>query len=196
MKRISRGLVSICLLVLVACTNQNTEEYKSNLQSVAEEMLNNTTKAETILSEYSNVWKFSIDSGTAIGVNDMATKTGLDEEIIREHFEINSIGNVSGDFSSNVNSLKSYYKAIGKLDEIEATSKEIKSKINELNNPPEEYEKVYDEVLEMFTYSEEYIEMALNPTGSLQSFNDDKHRLTKEISSKFNRMEVLMPNDD
>lgn len=129
-----------------------------------------------------------IESGTAIGVGKMAIKTGLDEEVIRDYFEINSIGNVSGEFSSNVNSLKSYYRAIGKLEEIEEISKEIKNKINELNDPPKGYEKVYDEVLDMFIYSEEYIEMALNPSGSLQSFNEDKNRLTSEIVSKFKRI--------
>ena len=64
-----------------------------------------------------------------------------------------------------------------------------------MNNPPKGYEKVYDELLDMYTFSEEYLEMALNPSGSLQSFNEDKNRLSSDILSQHKRVEATMPND-
>ena len=189
-------LLFFSLIVLTGCNDETTAEYRTDLQSVADDLLANAAEAEDVLNQYAHIWKFSIESGTAIGVKDMANEIGLDEEVIREHFQLNSIGNVPGDFSINVNSLKGYFQSIGILDEIEQTSEDIKKKINELNNPPKGYEEVYDEVLDMYILVEEYTELALNPTGSLQSFNDTRGQLSNEILSKYKRIEVIMPSEE
>jgi len=188
-------LLSISLLALAGCGNKGAAEYRADLQSVSDDLLDNSADAETILNQYAGVWIFSIESGTAIGVEEMSLGIGLDEDVIREHFELNSAGNVPGDFSTNINSLKSYYQATGELDEIEEASDQIKDKITELNNPPDEYEKVYDEVLGMYTDAEEFLEMILNPSGSLQSFNEDRNRLSSDILSKHKRIEAIMPSE-
>lgn len=186
----------IIVLFLVGCGNKAAEEYKTSIQEVADNILENSSKAESILNQYASVWSYSIESKGAIPVENMAAKTGFEQSDIEEHFEINSIGNIPDDFSSNIHSMISYYTSNGDLAEIEEASKEIKEKINELNNPPTEYEKAYDEVLDMYTYSEEYIGLALNPTGSLQSFNESRNQLTNDILSKHKRIEAVLPSEN
>lgn len=190
-----KKLLILVLIMLFAtgCRREDTEEYGIGLKNVANDILENSADAEELLNGYSKIWSFSIESGSAISVENVSAEMGLDEEIIREYFELNSIGNVPGDFSSNVNSLNSYYRASGKLDKIEELSSEIKGKISDLNNPPSDYEKAFDEVLDMYAYSQEYTSMALNPTGSLQSFNENKSKLSSDILEKYRKIEALTP---
>lgn len=189
-----KKVVSLLFVVLIlsAC-GKNAEEYKAELQGVVDRMLENTADAEEIVNSYSDVWRHSIESRGAIPVAEMAATTGLEQDVIQEYFVINPAGNIPDDFSLNVQSLNSYYQESGDLERIKETSDEIQNKINALNNPPSEFEKVYDEVLDMYTYAEQYIEMALNPTGSLQSFNEEKNQLTSEILGKHKRIEAIMP---
>lgn len=189
-------LIIVSLIVLAGCNSEETTSYRSDLQSVADKMLENGTTVETLLDQYSKVWSYSIESKGAIPVQDMMALTGFSEDKVRDHFEINGAGNITDDFSTNIHSLNLYYDSIGSLEEIEEASKDIKSKITELNESPEGYEKVYDEILDMYTYSEEYIEMALNPNGSLQSFNQNKNQLSSDILSKHKRIEATMPSDE
>ena len=182
--------------MLAGCNSEETTSYRSDLQSVADKMLENGATVETLLYQYSKVWSYSIESKGAIPVQEMMALTGFSEDTVRDHFEINGAGNITDDFSTNIHSLNLYYVSIGSLEEIEEASKDIKSKITELNEPPEGYEKVYGEILDMYTYSEEYIEMALNPNGSLQSFNQNKNQLSSDILSKHKRIEATMPSDE
>ncbi|MCR6116613.1 hypothetical protein HXA31_19995 [Salipaludibacillus agaradhaerens] len=187
------SLLLISLFTLIGCNSQ-AAEYKSDIQSVADKMLDNASEAEIILDKYSSVWDYSIKSSAAIPVEEMVQVTGFDPSDIENHFVINAAGNIPDDFSTNIYSVNSYYEESGALGEIENEANEIKEKVNELNNPPKDFEKVYDELLDMFTYTEEYIEMALDPSGSLQSFNEEKNQLSSDIASKHKRIEAVMPN--
>lgn len=186
----------VCALFLTGCNSSNKSEYGNDLKNVAVEILENSAKAEELLNGYSKIWRFSIESGSAISVSDVALEIGLDEDDIRKYFELNNAGNVPGDFSINVGSMQQYYRATGRLDEIEEASDDIKSKVSKLNNPPSEYEKAFDEVLDMHIYSEEYIGMAIEPNGSLQTFNESRNQLSSEILGSYKRIEALIPNNN
>lgn len=197
MKRVLTVLfLSVILFTLAGCDSKKTAEYRTDLQNVAGAMLDNASKAEEIVEYYAIVWNHSIKSRGAIPVEEMSTVTGIEQDVIQEYFEINNAGNIPNDFSINIHSLNAYYEGTGQLEEIKNTSDDIKNKISELNEPPKEYKKVYDEVLDMYNLSEKYIEMALNPSGSLQSFNEDKKQLSDDIVSKYKRIEVIMPSKD
>lgn len=181
------------MFVLVGC-GVSAEEYGNELQGVAEEILDNSAEVEDILGNYSEVWSYSIKSRGAIPVKVMAQVAGLDEEDIEAHFEVNSANNVPDDFSANVHSLVSYYEETGKIKEIEGKSDDIKEQISELNNPKDDFESAYNEVLDMYDLSKQYINLATDPSGSLQDFNTNKNELSDDILSKYNRLEVVMPN--
>src|SRR5699024_7258880 len=121
--------------------------------------------------------------------------TGLSENSVEEIFEINSFGNVSNDFSTNIHSLKSRFEENGTIDEIKDDLENVKGQVSELNDPPKGYDKAYDELLELYDLSEAYAEMALDPSGSLQDFNTKKNQLSDDIKSKQKRIDVVIPND-
>ena len=108
-------------------------------------------------------------------------------------FPINAAGNLSNDFSTNIYSLQTYYEGTGKLDEIRNETEKIKNKVSELNNPPPNYEKAYDELLDMYTFYEEFKEMALEPKESMKSFNEKKNSISSDILSKYKRIDTLIP---
>lgn len=189
-------LLFVSLVILVGCESAKATEYRENAEDVTKKIRDNASLVETILDDYSFIWNFSIENRSPISVEAMTYATGLEEDTIREYFEINVAGNVPNDFTSNVNSLNSYYQSIGAIGDVEEAAKEIKSIITELSEPPKDYGKVYDDLLDLYNLSEEYTDMALNPSGSLQSFNEDKNRLATEIDSKYKRIEVIMPSED
>jgi len=195
--------MALSLFILAGCSNsEKVAEYRSDLQTVTDEMLNNASAAEELLNQYATVWSYSIESRGGITVEDMAKETGLSDRIVFEHFtdsdyEVVHLGErITGGWQGNIQSLKNYYSASGKLDEIEELSSEIKSSIKDLNNPPEGYEKAYDEVLELYTLAGEYTQMAINPSGSLVTFNQDRGQLSTDIVSKVKEIEVIMPNEE
>lgn len=187
--------MSLLIFILVGCNSQGAQ-YGEDLQTVADEMLDNATKTEAILDQYAAVWDHSIKSKGAIPVAEMTALTGFAQDDVEEYFVINAAGNILDDFSTNIHSMNAYYEGTGELEEIRNASDEIKNKMAELNDPPAEYEKVYDEVLNMYNYTEAYMEMALNPTGTLQSFNETKNQLASDIISVYKQIEVIMPSDN
>lgn len=194
MKKILTTLLFlVILMVLAGCGGKKTTEYRTNLLNVNDKMFENASVAEDILNQYSKVWKYSIESRSPVSVENMSIETGLERDVIEKYFEINNAGNVPNDFSSNIHSLNSYYESIGELPKIREVSTDVKNKITELNSPPDGYKEVYNEVLNLFDLTEEYIGMALDPSGSLQSFNDSRNQLTKDIISTNKRIGVIMP---
>lgn len=193
MKRVL--ILMVILTFLVACGKNDSEEYRLNLQGLSDDILDNATDVEKILNEYSSVWKFSIENSSAITVDEMAERMGFSQEKIKEVFEINSAGNVPNDFSTNVHSLKTYYESNDEIAEVKERSELIKEGISNLNGPPKGYDKAYDEVLDMYDLSEKFTEMVLNPSGSLQIFNEDKNQLSSDILSKHKRIKVVLPNE-
>ncbi len=185
------------LTTLVGCSQSgNAAEYGSELDTVTSKILNNAAEVEVLLNQYSTVWSYSIESNAAIPVDEMVAVTGFEEKKIREIFEINAAGNIPNDFSINVNSLVMYLEDSGRLDEIKTSSEEIKNDMSEINDPSDEYSDAFNELLDLYTYSEEFTEMVLSPDGSLQSFNENKARLAKDIADSQSRIEVLKPNDN
>lgn len=188
-------LVVLCMFLVGCSGDNNSEEYRTEIQNVADKIMENSENAEKIVDQYIKIWDFSIENRrSSISVSDMADKTGLDEETIKRHFKINAAGNIPADFSLNVMALHSYFEESGEIAKLKETAEEIKGKINELNNPPEEFEKVYDELLDLFTHAEELLEMAIDPSGSYNDFTAKRNQLSSDITSQYKRVEVTMPS--
>lgn len=197
MRRFSLTLLLVTgLFIMTSCGNGDTEEYASDLEGVVSDMLDTASKVESMLNDYASVWSHTIKSKGAIPVDEMASVTGLEVKVIKEHFVINSMGNIPDDFSTNIHSLNDYFDSVGELEDIKSSRNDIKDRVSELNDPPNEYEKVYDEMLDMYNHFMEYVDMALSPSGSLQGFNDDRSHLSSEIINKYNRIEVIFPGKD
>lgn len=192
MKKVLFALLLV-FFVLSACGNKK-EEYKNNLQSSVDKMIETSIEAEGLIDNYAKVWNYTIKSKGAIPVASMAFTAGISEDDVKEHFPLNRANNIDKDFSTNINSLKSYYEDDGVIGELEKSLGEIKELISELKNPPEEFKEVYNETLDLYNLSDEFIRMAINPSGSLQDYNSDSKRLTSDLLNKKKRIDVVMPD--
>lgn len=190
-------LIFLVLVLVVAGSGcgVNKKEYKNEIIDIKDKMIENASEAEEILNQYATVWSRSIENRGAFLVSEIVAITGLEEYELKKYFNLTEIGTIMNDFSSNVHSMKYYYEDIGKLEEIEMNSKEVKERINNLESPPKEFKEAYDELIDMYEYTEQYIDLALNPSGSLQEFNNKRSQLTDDIIGKHKRIEVLLPSE-
>ncbi|MCG1020788.1 hypothetical protein [Sutcliffiella horikoshii] len=200
--------VLLLLLVLGGCGNQgvNSNEkvesneekeskYGEDLDLIVNQILENSSKAEEVVNTYAFIWNNSINS--YVTLDDVKTKLGIEENKVREYFEMSGYGGSSNilidDFNKNLASLSKYYSDTGKIQELESASEAIKANLKELNNPPETYKNAYNEVLEFYTLANEYIQLATNPAGSLITYNQSRNQLSTEVIGKFERIQIIMP---
>ncbi|MBD8006418.1 hypothetical protein [Bacillus norwichensis] len=184
---------------LIGCSNKASgkSEYRADLQSVVDDIMDNAANAENMVSTYADLWSFSINKSGQMKIQDIADKLNLSKSEVIDYFEILEFTDVViGGYSGNIRSLNKYYTETGKIEELEDASNEIQNKIKKLNNPPEEYVKVYDKVVELYTLAEELKEMAISPNGSLVTFNQQRGQLSNDIVSKYKEIEVILPNEN
>lgn len=186
-------ILLLFVFALSACGNKK-EDYKNELQSSVDKIIEASIKAESLVDNYAKVWDYTIKSKGAIPVASMAFTAGISEDDVKEYFPLNGANNINKDFSTNINALKSYYESNGVIAELEESIEEIKTLISELKNPTEEFKEVYSETLDLYNLSDEYIRMAINPSGSLQDYNADNKRLTTDLLNKKKRIDVVMPD--
>ena len=66
--------------------------------------------------------------------------------------------------------------------------------MQELQNPPEGYEEVYDTIKELSTAFRAVTDLAINPKGSLQTFNQSKQEKIDKFIELYNTLDAQLPN--
>ncbi|MCP3029650.1 hypothetical protein [Halobacillus sp. A5] len=205
MKHIFMFVFIFSTLLLVACSDvgtgaeaEDTElNYHEELTQVAEDIISNSTRAEEMVNTYSYMWSSAIKNN--LYISDVTERLDISESQAKDYFETTGFGTtnvIADDFNKVISGLGEYYSSNGQIEEIESSSESIQTKIKELNTPPADYEKVYDKVVELYTMSEEYKELAIKPSGSLMTFNQTSEQLSTDIVSNYKEIEVIMPNSE
>lgn len=70
---------------------------------------------------------------------------------------------------------------------------EIIVNMRELQNPPDEFLAAYDTLLELFDIYTQLHNLALSPSGSLQTFNTTRNDLFIRFDSTLARLDILLP---
>jgi len=81
-------------------------------------------------------------------------------------------------------------KRVTDILSIESLSKEIGEDIKKMN-PPEGKEKDYQRLKELYLLFNKYADMAVTPSGSLQTYSQQKSELTVEIKSAIKELEMM-----
>src|SRR5699024_5858311 len=132
----------------------------------------------------------SISNGGAFLVSEMSSLTGIDEEGINEHFDVTEINTIVDDFSSNVNAVKSYHESEGTIKDLKNGIKEVKESVKGLKNPKGKNKDLHNYILDMYDATSKLVELAKEPTGSLNEFQEQKNKLLDEIESLDNKISV------
>ena len=94
-----------------------------------------------------------------------------------------------------INSMLKVAKDEGLYEGLLKEKQNIDELVNELNNPPKEYEKLYDKLLELYgEFNEVYI-LATEPSGSLVSYNNSMSNSLTELDKLFGELKVLLPQE-
>ncbi|MCP1190801.1 hypothetical protein NKR17_17275 [Priestia flexa] len=171
-------------------------EYKSNLTDIVENINNSYEKAQPMTKLFSDMWSITIKSD--VYDFQLAKALNLDESKILEHIpdaKLNPRGHYikKGDFNTGIAFIYNLKEDDGTIGELEKSREEIKSQMNNLKNPPEKYEVGYKEVLQFYSTYEKYIDLAISPKGSYNSYTDDITSIAMEIENQYRTLQVSLP---
>ncbi|MDZ5711369.1 hypothetical protein [Jeotgalibacillus haloalkalitolerans] len=152
---------------------ENSSDYHAKVEALQEAMMEAGIKAEEMTDQYYSVWY----------------------DVIYED-EVQIGGNVAKDFDTAL-----YYQYIefsddGSIEELEELMASVETQISDLKSPPAEYQQTYDTQLEMYLSLKALSSLAIEPSGSLDSFTDDISRLVDEMLDANNKYTVQLPDSE
>lgn len=155
---------------------RRSQEYYQNLLLVTDTMLSGAADAENCCNLIVKVWNNAIwekeDSET-----DAYTKQN---------------GHFVKDFNDALDNLFSDPAFCKQLDSIMENQNKVNSIVGELKNPPDEYETAYTALAECYDVYWTFMNVAINPTGSLETFSADFDGADAEFMHCYHVMEFYL----
>ena len=100
----------------------------------------------------------------------------------------------NSDFNEWIEDKRQEFLKDGSIETLSMTKDYVSKKLKKLNNPPNKFKDAYETAVEMFGYYDEFTSLAIQPSGSLQSYSQKTTNLYSEISKIYKQFEVRMPN--
>lgn len=185
------GLVFICAVFGIrAIIHQQAEKeyqnlvqnYGVNLENTVETMLSGAADAESCGNLIIKVWNNSIfeenDSET-----DKYTVKSRSSTWMGYNYDFY-------DFNTALSNLFSDDDFSSKIDEIAENQETVSAMMKELQNPPEEWENAYNDLQDFYDAYLSLTNMAINPTGSLQTFSSGFREADAETVNCYNKMQT------
>lgn len=203
LKPIISASIFIAIIILVSILayqkSQATDkkEYEKELKSVVVEIITESAKAENMIATYSKVWRTNIEM--TLDEQRLASALGISTSEVRKYItkpNYSSYYAFKGDFNTAIKLTNEYFIKTGKIELLENAKSEISTKMRQLNNPPEEYVKAYEIAFELYSFYEEYVALAITPSGSLLTFNQKANSLSSDIIKKSKEFAVRIPIDE
>lgn len=175
------GFVSILIITFgvyygyVSEQASQEEEYISNLFEYTTEVSTGLSDAETQCNLVVAVWNDAIWG-----------------DVTQEDTKKYVTG--AKDFDAALDNLYADEDISKKVSSLYDNQEEVSSLIRKLKNPPEGYEDCYDAAVTLYKKYASFISMAMNPTGSYNSYSDDFSKLDKETADEFNQFIILLPD--
>ena len=98
----------------------------------------------------------------------------------------------NSDFNDSLSELFSDEEFQDKITSIKSNQDTVKDLMQELTNPPAEYEEAYDTLKNYYDAYLELTNLAISPTGSLQSYTDDFNEADSNVLKYYNAMDVYI----
>lgn len=153
------------------------EKYASDLQSISTLMLGSAAEAETCGNLIKKVWSNAI-------FKDDDPET--DEYTQPDGYFI--------DFNDALINLFADSDFSSKILDIKNSQSLVSTQMKDMKNPPEAYEDAYKELSELYSAYNTFVDYVENPTGSLQTFNENFGNYDSNVSSSYNDLEIYFEN--
>lgn len=153
------------------------EEYASNLKLVTKTMLSGAAEAETCGSLIQQVWSNAIYEKRD-PVTDKYTRPD-------GYFFVS-------DFNRAISNLFNDADFKKKIEKIKSNQSTVQTLMKNLTNPPKEYEDAYAKLSEFYNAYTELTNLAISPTGNLQTFSSNFNDADSETYNKYSALEVYI----
>jgi hypothetical protein len=188
MKKIVIGIISafaILALAFVAFSiiksNNDKKEFNAYIDKlilVKTTMLDGGSEAESLLNLTAKVWYNSIfeerDSET-------------------DKYTMSSGYGFNDDFNTSLRSLMLDSSTQSTISKIEGNQNSVETLMKDLKNPPDGLENSYETVLELYTVYNSLTDLAINPSGSLETFGQNKSQKIDKFLELFQKLETQIP---
>ena len=153
------------------------EEYTYNVDELIKIMHASVSKAEELLNLTYKVWYNTIY-----------------EESDSETDKYTQIdGKWVDDFNVAIERLYLDDEIASGIKSMEYAQERIEKDVKELKDIPDEYEKSYETILELYNAYQKIIDLARNPKGNLKSFGESKDEIIEKYIDIFRRLETQLP---
>ena len=177
-------IVAILATIVILFVNYQNQKkafnsYIDNLTEISMIMLTGGAKAEELNNLTAKVWRNSIYEES-------------DPET--DEFTKDSRGIFYDDFNDALSSLYFDDSTQDSISEIEENQELVQLMMKDLQNPPDDLENCYETVTDLYTAYRSLTDLAINPSGSLQSFSEAKNEKVDTFLDLFKRLESQIPD--
>lgn len=155
---------------------RRSQEYAANLQLVTDTMLSGAVDAENCCNLIVEVWNNAIWEKED-DVTDRYTRPD---------------GYFVEDFNEALDNLFADSEFCLQIDSIMENQRTVNSIVGQLKNPPEEYKSAYESLSEYYDAYLTFTNLAINPTGSLNTFSEDFSDADTEFIHCYHLMEFYL----
>lgn len=170
MKRLLNTTVISLIFIIIGCSGNYKDEYKTVYKDLIKLSNQSTELSERVEKTWYDVIHnsryFSYDEGKI--KNTSSTNTALSWLFEEEDVVLAVV-------------------------RIERQKKEIKGKISNLKNPPKKFETLYSDLIDIYSNVVEISNLAIKPSGSYISYNEKIEELESKINTKKSQIEVRLP---
>ena len=99
-------------------------------------------------------------------------------------------GNYCYDFNDALKTLFDDYREKGLIDSIEVYQNKMKESASLLNNPPKSRRDCYNDFIEIVSEASSLARMATDPSGSLQSYNNQVNETAESFAKKLDLFRI------
>ena len=161
----SVALLVISAFMLASCGGKE-KAFDENLQNSFSEMRIAVVSSCEVCDKVSTTWRNAI-------VNN-----------------IDHHGRYCYDFNEALKKLFEEYQSDGTIDKIELHKNKMINSAKLLNNPPKSRKDCYNDYMEIVSEASSIVRMATDPSGSLQSYNNQTNETVENLSKKIDLFQI------
>ena len=183
------GIVAAVILVIIAGAfglkysneqkaikqaEEASKKYREDLETISLSMLSGAVTAETCGNLMKKVWSNAIYE-KADYETDKYTKEN---------------GRFVDDFNDALLNLYIDNDYSKKIESIESNQESVAQSMKDMKNPPDDWKDAYDDLKSLYDAYIKLTNMAVNPTGSLQTFSNDFNSADTAFSTEWGKMKL------
>ena len=157
--------------------NNIRTSYKDNLKITLSKILKSSAKAEKICKLTMKVWHNSI-------YKEHDTET--------DAFTMENGSYFYDDFNDALKNLYNDGAFQSDISSLEADQKEITEIVKIMKDAPEEFSSTYDDLKQLYTAYQTYSGLAVNSSGSYNSYSDNVEKSANEVIECYNKLKLYI----